>query len=169
MADKRITDVDFVGSLNSDESFFINQNSTIKQIKRNNVVFNITNGGTGATTVAGARNNLGLGNTDGALPIANGGTGATDAATARANIGAITMTYAFINLAPNSSWSDLTQTVNVNGVTGNNIVFAAPASASHTVYCESGVYCSAQANGKLTFKCETVPDVTIAVNILILS
>lgn len=32
-------------------------------------------GGTGATTVAGARNALGLGNTSGALPIANGGTG----------------------------------------------------------------------------------------------
>ncbi len=35
----------------------------------------IANGGTGATTVAGARNALGLGNTSGALPIANGGTG----------------------------------------------------------------------------------------------
>ena len=37
----------------------------------------IANGGTGQTTVAAARNALGLGNTSGALPIANGGTGAT--------------------------------------------------------------------------------------------
>ena len=37
----------------------------------------ISSGGTGGTTVAQARNNLGLGNTAGALPIANGGTGCT--------------------------------------------------------------------------------------------
>ena len=37
----------------------------------------IANGGTGATTVAGARNALGLGNTSGAVPVANGGTGKT--------------------------------------------------------------------------------------------
>ena len=47
----------------------------------------IANGGTGATTVAGARNALGLGNTTGALPIANGGTGATTAEQARTNLG----------------------------------------------------------------------------------
>lgn len=37
----------------------------------------IANGGTGANSVASARNALGLGNTAGALPIANGGTGET--------------------------------------------------------------------------------------------
>lgn len=36
----------------------------------------IANGGTGAKTVEGARNALGLGNTSGPLPVANGGTGA---------------------------------------------------------------------------------------------
>ena len=46
----------------------------------------IANGGTGASTVAGARNALGLGNTTGALPVANGGTGATTAKQARANL-----------------------------------------------------------------------------------
>ena len=48
----------------------------------------IAQGGTGATTVASARNALGLGNTSGAVPIANGGTGATTASDACANIGA---------------------------------------------------------------------------------
>ena len=48
----------------------------------------IANGGTGATSAAGTRNNLGLGNTTGALPVANGGTGATTAANARTNLGA---------------------------------------------------------------------------------
>ena len=47
----------------------------------------IANGGTGAKTVAGARNALGLGNTSGAVPIANGGTGATTAVGAISNLG----------------------------------------------------------------------------------
>ena len=47
----------------------------------------IANGGTGASTAAGARNALGLGNTTGALPIANGGTGASTAEQARTNLG----------------------------------------------------------------------------------
>ena len=58
MANKRITDVDFLESLNSDESFFVNQNNTIKQINKNNIVFDISNGGTGATDAATARTNL---------------------------------------------------------------------------------------------------------------
>lgn len=37
----------------------------------------VANGGTGGTTVAAARNNLGLGNTSGAVPVANGGTAKT--------------------------------------------------------------------------------------------
>ena len=59
----------------------------------------IANGGTGATTAANARTNLGLGSlatkstvtltsdVTGALPIANGGTGATTAAAARNALG----------------------------------------------------------------------------------
>lgn len=46
----------------------------------------VSKGGTGQTTVAAARNALGLGNTSGAVPIANGGTGATTAAAARNNL-----------------------------------------------------------------------------------
>lgn len=56
----------------------------------------VTQGGTGATTVAGARNALGLGNTSGALPIANGGTGATTKTAALTNLG-ITATAAELN------------------------------------------------------------------------
>lgn len=50
-------------------------------------VLPIAGGGTGQTTVAGVRNILGLGNTDGALPIANGGTGADNATSALSNLG----------------------------------------------------------------------------------
>lgn len=40
-------------------------------------VVNVANGGTGQTTLALARNSMGLGNTIGALPVENGGTGKT--------------------------------------------------------------------------------------------
>lgn len=60
MANKRITEVDFIDSLTSDESFFINQNNTLKQISKKNVVMEIAQGGTGATTAAEALKKLGL-------------------------------------------------------------------------------------------------------------
>ena len=43
-------------------------------------VLPVSKGGTGQTTLAAARNAMGLGNTTGALPVANGGTGATSLA-----------------------------------------------------------------------------------------
>src|SRR5919109_3212293 len=51
----------------------------------------LTKGGTGATTAAAARTNLGLGSiatVASPVPVANGSTAATDAATARTNLGA---------------------------------------------------------------------------------
>lgn len=38
MANKRITDVDFIDSLDGDESFFVNKNSAIKQTSKQNIV-----------------------------------------------------------------------------------------------------------------------------------
>lgn len=52
-------------------------------------VWPVTRGGTGATTAAGARTNLGLGAvaTENTVPVAKGGTGAISAASARTNLG----------------------------------------------------------------------------------
>lgn len=68
-----------------------------------------------------------------------------------------------------SSWSNLTQTVSVSGVTASNTVIITPAPSSHTSYCASGVYCSAQASGTLTFTCTEKPTSALTVNVLILN
>lgn len=52
----------------------------------------VANGGTGQTTVAAMRNAFGLGNTTGAVPVANGGTGATTAINACSNLRAASLT-----------------------------------------------------------------------------
>lgn len=177
MATKRITDVDIIDSLNSDESFFVNQNSSIKQINKSNIVFGINNGGTGATTVAGARNALGLGNTEGALPVANGGTGAITADDARVNlgitpknIGATTMKSALATLNSNS-WnsSNLSQSVSVEGVTIDNVVVVSPETTSdnYKAYNKYGIYCISQSDNKLNFVCNKIPNININVNIAI--
>lgn len=68
----------------------------------------IANGGTGATTVAGARNALGLGNTSGAVPVANGGTGATTAAQARTNLGITAENLGFVPTTGGTFTGDVT-------------------------------------------------------------
>lgn len=85
MANKRITEVDSIDSLNSNDSLFVNHNNTIRQVSKSNVVFDVANGGTGATNAADARANLGVAAAnhehsiselvDGTLAVAYGGTG----------------------------------------------------------------------------------------------
>lgn len=61
-----------------------------------------------------------------------------------------------------------TQTVSVAGVTAtdNCIITAAP--DSYMAYAESGVRCTAQGAGTLTFACETVPTADVSANVLIM-
>lgn len=65
------------------------------------------------------------------------------------------------------NWNEKTQTVNVAGVTATNHILALAAPASHTVWQDANVYCSAQGAGTLTFTCEDTPTETITANILI--
>ena len=70
---------------------------------------------------------------------------------------------------PVSGWVGGKQTVSVDGVTADEMqpIFVSPTPESFKVYGENGVYCSAQAEGKLTFTCESVPATTLKVNLTI--
>lgn len=68
-----------------------------------------------------------------------------------------------------TTWSSNQQSVTVSGVTTSNTVIITPAPASYNMYCECGVYCSAQAANSLTFTCDEVPTSSLTVNIVIMS
>jgi hypothetical protein len=67
-----------------------------------------------------------------------------------------------------AGWSSLTQTVSVSGVTASNNIIVAAAPDSRAAWNDAEVYCSAQAAGKLTFKCTTTPTVALTANVIIL-
>lgn len=70
---------------------------------------------------------------------------------------------------PAGSWSSLTQTVSVSGVTSDSIVLVTPAPASYTVYHGCGVFCSAQGNGTLTFSAVNQPSAALTVQLLLIA
>ena len=67
---------------------------------------------------------------------------------------------------PASGWSSSTksQTITVAVVSADDDVVVTYAPESH----DAGVYCSAQANGSLTFKCNKIPTANLTVNIMLL-
>ena len=67
-------------------------NSDITSLSGLTTALSISQGGTGSTTAAGARTNLGLVDGSGLIPVSIGGTGAKTAADARSNIGALSST-----------------------------------------------------------------------------
>lgn len=107
-----------LNSADSTNKFQYAEGFTYYKVLTTKAAVAVTEGGTGATTAAGARNNLGLGNTSGALPVANGGTGATTAATARTNLGFITASGS-VSVAANTQYADIT----VSGATTSKMVW----------------------------------------------
>lgn len=66
-----------------------------------------------------------------------------------------------------NSWVDNVQVLSLDEVTANCLVQVSPSPSSITAWAESGVYCSAQANGALTFVAATTPTDNIVVYIKI--
>lgn len=55
-----------------------------------------------------------------------------------------------------------------DSVTATNTIFVAPDPRYFKEYCEAGLYCSKQENGKLVFECSYAPSIDILINIFIL-
>lgn len=64
-------------------------------------------------------------------------------------------------------WLSLQQSVNVQEVTVDSLVWPAPAPSSHDAYVDSGVRCIRQESGSLTFSCLEAPTENITVNVVI--
>lgn len=79
----------------------------------------------------------------------------------------VTMSNITIELTMDN-WIDKKQLVNIDKVTAENTIIVSASPSNHKEYCQSGVYCSAQDDGVLTFTCDTIPEISLFVNIVIL-
>ncbi len=80
------------------------------------------------------------------------------------------LSFVSVTLAA-GNWSSLAQTVNVPGVLADSskcAVIAGADPASHAVYYDCDVHVGAQADGKLTFRCEKTPGSAVTANIVVI-
>lgn len=69
---------------------------------------------------------------------------------------------------PVSGWNNNSQTVAAEGVTRKNTVIVSPLPTSIDTWSKYGIVCTGQANGSLTFVCETEPINSVNVNGIII-
>lgn len=67
-----------------------------------------------------------------------------------------------------ANWSDLEQTIEATGITALTTIIVSPMPSNYDEYCEAGIYCVAQAEGVVTFKCKEVPSSDLVVYLLTL-
>lgn len=72
-----------------------------------------------------------------------------------------------VTLAANG-WVNNSQTVSVGGLTEDTAVVVSSDPSNHAAYAEAGIYCYAQGDGTLSFKCEDVPTISLSVNVVLL-
>lgn len=71
-----------------------------------------------------------------------------------------------------SNWIDMSQTVNVSGVTKDETkcqVIISPSILTETEYCDAEIKCIKQGSGMLTFSCQSIPSTDITVNVIVLT
>lgn len=66
------------------------------------------------------------------------------------------------------SWVNNNQVVTVEGASASTTLLVVSAPENYDAYAKAGVYCSAQADNKLTFTCKSVPAVNLTANIMLL-
>lgn len=66
-----------------------------------------------------------------------------------------------------SGWAKNAQTLDLSGITADTLIIVSPApdAENFAAYTESGVRCSSQSAGEITFECTDVPSVDISVNV----
>ncbi len=105
---------------------------------------------------------------DGADPITVQTGNIADGAVTAAKLAASAKSNGVAVILASGNWADNAQTVNVEGVSAGNNVIIAAAPDSRTAWNDAEIYCSAQAEGTLTFKCSTVPTADVTANVVIL-
>lgn len=67
-----------------------------------------------------------------------------------------------------AGWASSSQSVSCAGITAGNALIVASAPENYEAYSKAGVYCAAQTEGALTFRCKSTPSASLTANIMIL-
>ena len=129
----------------------------------------VAQGGTGATTAAGAVENIVDGQALAPASVAATGEVSATSGTTTHNLSEKQDQHSTATCSLTvAGWSGGSQSATATGVTATNTVIVAPAPASAAAWAAAGVICTAQAAGSLTFTCTTAPTEALTANVLIL-
>ena len=149
-------------NFNGTQNITLKLPSTIKASLTGNVTGNVTgdvtgnvSGNAGSATKLQTARKIGNASFNGTADISLASMGATS--------------IAYQKVLTTGSWSSNTQSISgLTAVTTTNNIVIAPIFDSATNWILYGIRCTAQANGSLTFTCNTTPTVDITIQILVL-
>lgn len=177
MANKRLTDASFVDDSTTIETFFVKENSSVKQVEKDKIVFGINNGGTGATTAEEALKNLNAAHIDHTHTFEDVGAAAKDHTHTLESIGAPDKSAAFSVIIHVSDWDKTAKTVRVSfsshNISNKNIVVSPFINADenedfYEQWCEFGIRAIRQLPNSIDFACTEIPEEDIKASVLIL-